>query len=93
MKQPETQENNPERPPALAEARGSARRRTIKHILNIMQIFLFPICVAIAPGPISKVCMTIATMLFMSRLYIETLKAPNTPSSAAAEPKGDSGHQ
>ena len=25
MKQPTTQENNPERPPALAEARGSAR--------------------------------------------------------------------
>lgn len=33
MKQPETQENNPERPPALAEAHGSASEREIAYNL------------------------------------------------------------
>ena len=61
MKQPTTQENNPERPPALAEARGSASPRDWHWSLRSMEIHAGRLCVECgervpADGPMCEEC-------------------------------------
>jgi hypothetical protein len=73
----QTDSQLPSAPPGSAPPGGSARRGKTRNVLTVVQIVLFPICIAIAPGPMTKWCFTIATMMFMARLWIETLEAPN----------------
>jgi hypothetical protein len=49
-------------------------KQNIRNGLLVLQIILLPICIAIAPGPMSKLCLTIATMIFMVRLWMKPMK-------------------
>lgn len=60
-------------------------RERIKHALSVGQIVLLPISIAIAPGPAAKVCLTVATILFGTRLYLETLMDRRDPRNREQE--------
>lgn len=53
-------------------------------MLTLLQIVLLPVCIAIAPGPLSKWSFTVVTIMFALRLYLETIHVPNHDSSSQA---------
>jgi hypothetical protein len=53
------------------------RHNRMKIVLNLLQIVLLPVCAAIATNPIAQCCFVLATILYVLRIYLETLDAPS----------------